>query len=88
MLLEPVGELWAAYSPASGETVLLNDVSAAMLEILSGGALDSEGVCRLLAADTGQEPALVREIVDGCWATLIGAGLVRADVPDVLASCP
>ena len=82
VLLEPLGEVWAAYSPLSGETVLLNDTSAAMLEVLSGGALDSECVCALLAADTGQEQALIRDVVDGCWMTLVSAGLVRASMAD------
>ena len=77
VLLEPLGELWAAFSPLSGETVLLNDVSAAILEILSEGQLDSEGVCALLAADTGQDPSIVYDVVGGCWTSLVNAGLVR-----------
>jgi len=82
VLVEPVGELWAAFSPLSGETLLLNDTSAAMLEILSGGALDADGVCELLASDTGQDQAVINEVLSSCWSILVSAGLVRVSMAD------
>lgn len=33
VLVEPLGPVWVAFSPASGETTLLNDESAAILEV-------------------------------------------------------
>ena len=46
---EPVGHLWAVFSPASGETLLLNDESASILEVLASGACDTAEVCAALA---------------------------------------
>lgn len=74
---EAVGHLWAAFSPASGETLLLNDESASILEVLASGARDTAEVCDALAADSGLDAASLLDLVDGCWPRLIEAGLVR-----------
>ena len=74
---EAVGHLWAAFSPASGETLLLNDESVSILEVLASGACDTAGVCAVLAADSGLDAASLLDLVDGCWPRLIEAGLVR-----------
>lgn len=81
VLVEPVGHLWAAYSPLTGETTLLNDESAAMLEILEAGPADAEQVCRLLASDSGLAADELGPVVNASWPSLIEAGLVRA-LPD------
>lgn len=78
VLLEPMGELWVAYSPASGETVLLNDASAAILEILADGELDAREVVAQLAADMSLDAGLIGDVADGCWPVLTNAGLIRA----------
>lgn len=82
VLIEPVGHVWAAYSPATGETSLLNDESASILEILSLGAASTESVCMSLAADTGLAVDALTEIVEACWPRLIEAGLAREQRPD------
>ena len=77
ILVEPVGHLWAAFSPVSGETALLNDESASILEVLEIEPANSKGVCALLSADSGIEPGELLELVKGSWPQLIEAGLVR-----------
>lgn len=85
--MAPVGQLWAAFSPLSGETTMLNDESAAILEVLAEGPLSLEGLCASLAADTGQSPDELSPIIDACWPRLIDAGLVRRLV-DAPAAVP
>ena len=54
---EAVGHLWAVFSPASGETLLLNDESASILEVLAAGACDTAGVCAALSAAWTRPPS-------------------------------
>lgn len=77
ILIEPVGHLWAAFSPVTGETTLLNDESAAILEVLESGPADTTSVCAALVADGASEAASIENLVETCWAQLIQAGLVR-----------
>jgi PqqD family protein of HPr-rel-A system len=77
-LVETVGHLWAAYSPVTGETTLLNDESAAILEVLDPGPAGTEQVCAQLGIDSGLSADELAPIVDASWASLIEAGLVRA----------
>ena len=77
VLIEPVGHLWAAYGAPSGETILLNDESAAILEVLEAGPATSDEVCSALAADSGLAAASLAEVVQACWPRLVEAGLVR-----------
>lgn len=77
ILIEAVGHLWAAYSPASGETALLNDESAALLELLEAGPLGTRAIAGLLANDIDADPAALSEIVEAAWPTLVESGLVR-----------
>lgn len=76
VLLAPVGERWAAFSGASGETALLNDESAAILEVLAEGPADHEAVCRTLAADSGLEATDIAAAVEASWLSLVLAGMV------------
>ena len=46
MLVEPLGPSWVCYSPASGQTHLLNDESAAVLEMLFREVERDEYKCR------------------------------------------
>ena len=78
LLLTPVGEIWAAFSPLSGETVLLNDESAAILEILANGPFDLRSICDGLATDAGLDAAALYQPVNDNWQLLMDAGLVRA----------
>jgi PqqD family protein of HPr-rel-A system len=77
VLVEAVGELWVAFSPATGETALLNDESASILEVLEAGPAETAEVCAALALDSGLETSALAEIVDAAWPRLIEAGLVR-----------
>lgn len=77
VLVEPMGHLWAAFSPLSGETTLLNDESAAILEVLELGAHDTPGVCAALAEDGGRDALHFAAAVTGGWPRLIEAGLVQ-----------
>lgn len=82
LLVEPLGHLWAAFSASSGETVLLNDEAASVLEVLLMGAGSTDSVCAQLALDSGLAAGSMVEVVEGCWRRLIEAGLVRQHEPD------
>jgi PqqD family protein of HPr-rel-A system len=86
-LVAPVGRLWAAFSPLSGETTVLNDEGASILEVLAEGPQSLDGLCASLASDTGQAPDELVPIIDACWPRLIDAGLVRRLV-DASAAAP
>ena len=78
ILMEPLGEHWAVFSPASGESHLVNDTSAALLEIFkSNPAISSDQACAILAADVGLPVADVEPLVTEALRTFVTAGLVR-----------
>ena len=81
VVVEPLDALWAAFSPASGQTHLLNDESAAILEILGEGAASADGVVAQLAHDSGTDPAAVRLVLAHAWPSLIDGGLVEVVRP-------
>lgn len=74
--VEPVGESWAAFSPLSGETLLLNDEAAAVLEILSDGPAQLNTVCAELARDSEVSAIEVQARLDESWEHFVRAGLV------------
>jgi len=76
--LEPIGSAWAAYSPLSGETHLLNNSSAAMLECLSEERpMHVDVLCTELAALSGMTTAEVADICATSWSSLVQAGVIR-----------
>ena len=77
-LVESVGHLWVAFSPVTGETALLNDESAAILEVLGLGPAGTSQVCGHLSADSGLLVDALAPIVEASWVRLVDAGLVRA----------
>jgi len=77
ILVEPVGHLWAAFSPSSGETALINDECAAILEVLESGPRDTEEVCAALAEHLDVETKSLQEVIEASWPRLIEAGLVQ-----------
>jgi PqqD family protein of HPr-rel-A system len=79
--VEPLGEIWVAFSPACGETVLLNDASAALLEVLAEGPATTDAACRQLAQETGDDPAALTDAVAGSWTLLVESGLVEVLPP-------
>jgi PqqD family protein of HPr-rel-A system len=76
VLVEPIGHVWAAFSPSSGETTLLNDESAAILEVLESGASDTTSICAALAQDSGLDSQSFIAAIAGGWPRLLEAGLV------------
>ena len=78
VLVEPVGALWVAFSPATGETSLLNDESAAILEVLQDGPAEGAEVCIALATDSGLPADQLAPVIQAHWRQLLEAGLVRS----------
>lgn len=76
--VEAVGSVWVAFSPASGETMFLNDESVAIVEIVVQGPVEAEAICATLANDSGACAADIATKLDECWPQLITAGLVRS----------
>ena len=78
VLLEPLGDHWAAYSPASGETHMLNDTSAAVLEVLvETPNLTLKQACAFLAEDAGIPAAELEPLVSDALRAFVTAGLAR-----------
>lgn len=75
--VESLEQGWVAFSPVSGETLLLNAESAAVLEFLADGPADSVQVSTALAADSQVEVSLVSEAIRHVWGPLTEAGLVE-----------
>jgi PqqD family protein of HPr-rel-A system len=84
--VEAIGDVWAAFSPTSGETLLLNDSSAAILEILASGPMEPDAVARVLAADAAVDDTDARQLLRDHWPKLVDAGLVREVAAADLAS--
>ena len=82
ILIEPVAHLWAAFSPATGETTLLNDESASILEVLESGPADTAAISATLALDNGSATESMQDLIAACWSQLVSAGLVREQCPD------
>ena len=78
VLVESLDGIWCAYSALSGETHLLNNESAAIVEALDPAQpLSAAAVCELLAQDCGLAPAEIQQTVGATWEQLIEAGLIR-----------
>lgn len=77
VLLAAMGQVWAAFSAGTGETSLINDESAAILELLEAGPGTTASICAALRADHDGPVASMTEQIDGCWPQLLEAGLVR-----------
>ena len=78
ILIEPVGHLWATYCPASGETLLLNDESASILEVLlDSGPADAAAVAAALVEDSGMSTDSLEGMIEASWPQLLAAGLVH-----------
>lgn len=78
MLLEPLGDAWAAFSPLSGTTHVLNDSGAAVLEVLAElGPVPPAQVAAVIAAQVELPVPQIASALDATWRDLIDAGLVR-----------
>jgi hypothetical protein len=76
VLVEPLGPVWAAFSAFSGETLVLNDESAAILEVLEAGSATSCQVTLTLATDSGVAESEIAPLVQTAWQALVDGGLV------------
>jgi PqqD family protein of HPr-rel-A system len=82
VLLEDLGTQFAAFSPLSGASHLLNHTSAAVLDLVSergaGSGLPESAVLAALADEVGgMTPAEIAPLIESHWDTLVAAGLVR-----------
>lgn len=77
LLVEPLDDVWAAYSPASGQTAMLNNECAAMLEVLRDGPGDPASVGAALAADCGLPAQELLPLLAAHWQQLVSSGFVR-----------
>jgi PqqD family protein of HPr-rel-A system len=78
LLIEELGDAWVAFSPMSGETVFINDASAAIIEALSEEANDRASVAAALAADTGLSQDELATQIEDAWPRLMEGGLIVA----------
>ena len=74
---EPVGAMWAVFSPLSGRTSLLNDLPAAVLELLESGPLSEEALFENLSSDSGTDVEMIQSLVRPALKDLSDAGLIR-----------
>lgn len=82
VLVEPLGDSWVCYSPASGQTHLLNDESAAVLEVLAmPDGMSPSRVCEALAADSGVAVGEIEQALAAAWRLLVDSGLIRPSLP-------
>jgi PqqD family protein of HPr-rel-A system len=76
ILIEAVGEMWAAFSPASGETQLLNDEAAAILEVLSDAPRSMQDVASVMALESALPPHTLMPLLEDAAIELEAAGLI------------
>ena len=80
-LLQPVGNLWAAYSPASGDTQLLNNEAVAFLEVLREQPRSLEDAADVLAREIGLPVDQILPLLADAAVELTVAGLIRERSP-------
>jgi PqqD family protein of HPr-rel-A system len=80
VLLEPLGSVWVAFSPASGETHVLNESGAALIQALdASGPRSAQDVIEHLARDAGMAQAEVEGLLALTWSQYLEAGLIRRE---------
>jgi hypothetical protein len=80
--IEPLGEGWVAYSGLAGHTVVLNDESAAFLEVLAERPCTVPEAARGLAADLGEDAARLEILLRSVAVDLEALGLIVATVSE------
>jgi len=76
--VEALGASWVAFSSRSGETVVLNDAAAAILELLAIGPAAPDAIASQLANETSTPLPQMTEMVLQCWPGLLDAGVIQA----------
>ena len=79
VVIEALGDCWAAHSSAAGRTSILNAESASVLEILQSGPRDLDDVAAELASEIGVSADDLKNILAPLWRELINAGLVSIE---------
>ena len=74
--VEPLGEAWVAYCARSGETLMLSNDSAAIIEVLRESAASADDVCRTLAAESGVNIDELQLRLSDAWAHLLDTGVI------------
>ncbi len=77
-LLQPLHSSWAAFSATSGETQLLNNEAAALLEALLERPRTIAEVAELLAADAGVQSSSIMHLLEEAAREFQAAGLIRS----------
>jgi len=72
-----LGTMWAAYSPLSGQTLMLNTEAVAILEILRERPGTLVEVCRVLASEGGHSAAELETLCRDAWSNLLEVGLLE-----------
>lgn len=80
-LLQPIGNMWAAFSAASGETQLLNNEAAAFMELLMERPRSLEDAAEVLALESGLPVDQILPLLADAAVELTVAGLIRERVP-------
>ncbi len=80
LLMAPLGEVWVVYSPLSGETMVINNETAAILEVLRERPGSLASVCEELAVEVEMEPADLANTIAGTWAQIVEAGLITEPI--------
>lgn len=86
--LTELGQLWSAFSPLSGQTVLLNTEAVAMLDVLRESPGDLPQVCQTLAMDTDLDASELEDRCRGVWQQLLDAGLLEPAADSTPATAP
>jgi PqqD family protein of HPr-rel-A system len=76
-LLRPLGTAWAAYSVLSGESHLLNDEAAALLEALLETPSSLADVAELIADEIGVPQASILPVLADSAIEFQACGLIR-----------
>jgi PqqD family protein of HPr-rel-A system len=75
--LECLDKQWVAFSPESGETLLMNTEAASVLDVLSAGAMSDSAVCDVLSAETDVPRDEVADSLRSIWPQMLSAGFVK-----------
>lgn len=77
--VEALGAAWVAYCPATGDTQLLNDAAAAVVELVAEDPDASlEALTDSLARETEVDPASLLPVVEETLSNLRDMGLLVA----------
>lgn len=79
VLLEPLGAVWACFSPANGQTLLLNTEAAAFLEVLLEMPRSIAEIDAVMSADGGVPLGSITSILEDTAVDLEATGLILSE---------